>query len=147
MKHLRNIAAELVERLSREGLNGLEFFTCEVNPATKPGTDGLSRELADAWDRDYAIMTFAYDTEIYDGSEYVEFNHDRFYREFKEVLDEAFGAQIFKDMFMESGRPWSYYLATSGEVEVYRRSSPWHDFEGNKHIAPLDPLTCPPRSQ
>lgn len=144
MRNLWKQAVELARDLRENGLNGVEFIHVGFSPPTDPADDDLGREMAAAWDRDYCCMQLCADTEPFCGGfdsdhPYLSTTFDRqsFTRDLRDKFAEYFGEELIVEM--EKFYGWEPNF-DDGDTEVYRRSSPWEDFDGNKYGRPVDPL-------
>jgi hypothetical protein len=142
MRHLQKQAVELCRDLRENGLNGLNFIVTSFGHPTDPADDDLGPEMAAAWDRDYCCVSLLAETDVWD----VEFDHpygqatidfDAIKKDLREKFVEYFGEDVIAEM--EKFYGWEPNIE-GGDTEVYRRSSPWEDFEGNRYGRPVDPL-------
>lgn len=136
MKHLRNTAVELTKDLRKNGLKGVCFFEADVNGPTSPEDDDLGVEAAAAWDRDYCCINLEPDTDTYCENDYVCFDYEGFRDDLHQKFEDYFGPEIFEEMKKATGRSFDWD-SISGEIEIYRRRSPWHDLQGNEHPNPV----------
>lgn len=144
MRHLRNAAIDLCHDLRANGLNGVEFYYAQPSDPTNPDDDDMGREAAEAWDRDYVSIYLGVDPfALFDGceSEYVEthFDHSKFQRDLRAKFAEHLGQDVV-DMKVKLYRNDLEIYINESDNEFYRRLSPWHDFDGNQHDEPFDPL-------
>lgn len=142
MRHLRNQAEDFLRDLRENGLNGVTFIELSRNQPTDPADDGLGPEMAAAWDRDYVCLNLYADLEDF----HVDYGHSYFqaafdFSRFKIDLRVKFVEYFGEDVIAEMEKFYGWEPGIQGEdTEIYRRSSPWEDFKGNKYGRPVDPL-------